>query len=205
MSHLRKPPKANTPSLRRLIDAITRAVAKRSRKQVMVERTAEILQPYLGTSDLLTRDQMEPSRSRYQQKILHVAPDGRFTIVALSWLPGQSTPVHNHVAWCVSGIHLGSEEERRYWFGDCGHQRRLVEIGRTITTQGSVTSLMPPGDIHRVLNGGHETSVSLHIYGADIRKLGSSIERRFFDLRSPPIRRLGEGRVQGRALAHGFS
>jgi len=38
-----------------------------------------------------------------------------------------------------------------------------------------------PGDIHRVRNAGSQTAVSLHIYGTDISRLGSSV-RRIYDL-----------------------
>ena len=50
-----------------------------------------------------------------------------------------------------------------------------------INQQGSVTGIAPPGDIHRVSNSGTSTAISLHVYGADIGKLGSSI-RRTYDL-----------------------
>ncbi len=42
----------------------------------------------------------------------------------------------------------------------------------------------PPGDIHRVRNGGSGIAVSLHVYGANLAELGSSI-RRVYDL---PVR-----------------
>ena len=169
----------NSPSLRKLIHAVTAVVDRNSKDRNVAEHVAEILQPYLGKMDLLTDEQMQPDDAGYKQQVLHVARDGRFSVVSLVWLPGQSTPIHSHVAWCVAGVHIGREEERRYWLGGTSKKGRLVEIGRSITMQGSVTSLVPPGDVHRVLNSGRELSVSLHVYGADIRRLGSSIEERF--------------------------
>jgi 3-mercaptopropionate dioxygenase len=35
----------------------------------------------------------------------------------------------------------------------------------------------PPGDIHQVRNDGTENAISLHIYGTDISRLGSSVRR----------------------------
>ncbi|MGN6174847.1 MAG: cysteine dioxygenase, partial [Streptosporangiaceae bacterium] len=46
---------------------------------------------------------------------------------------------------------------------------------------GDVTGLAPPGDIHRVRNDGTQTAISLHVYGTDIRRMGSSV-RRIYDL-----------------------
>jgi 3-mercaptopropionate dioxygenase len=40
-----------------------------------------------------------------------------------------------------------------------------------------VAGLVPPGDIHRVGNDGMDTAISLHIYGTDLGRLGSSIRR----------------------------
>jgi predicted metal-dependent enzyme (double-stranded beta helix superfamily) len=52
-----------------------------------------------------------------------------------------------------------------------------------VNRQGEVCGFAPPGDIHRVWNGGNGTAVSLHIYGADISRLGSSV-RRVYDHRT---------------------
>lgn len=38
----------------------------------------------------------------------------------------------------------------------------------------------PPGDIHRIRNTGTSTAASLHIYGTDITRIGSSA-RRYYD------------------------
>ncbi|MGZ5019241.1 MAG: metal-dependent hydrolase, partial [Chthoniobacterales bacterium] len=55
-----------------------------------------------------------------------------------------------------------------------------------INPVGSVASLIPPGDIHHVENAGRELAVSLHIYGADIGVLGSSIRHRYnLEVRQP--------------------
>jgi len=51
-------------------------------------------------------------------------------------------------------------------------------------TRSLVTSSMhrspPPGDIHRVRNIGATTAISLHVYGTDITRIGSSA-RRYYD------------------------
>jgi predicted metal-dependent enzyme (double-stranded beta helix superfamily) len=40
----------------------------------------------------------------YKSEVLHSEPDGSFSIVALVWRPGQVTPIHDHVTWCVFGV-----------------------------------------------------------------------------------------------------
>ena len=49
---------------------------------------------------------------------------------------------------------------------------------------GDVSGFAPPGDIHRVRNVGEETAISIHIYGTDVSRIGSSV-RRYYDL---PVR-----------------
>ena len=120
---------------------------------------------------------------RYRQHVLHVDPDGAFSVVALVWLPGQKTPIHDHVTWCVVGVYTGEEEEIRYRLCEDGDRRFLVPEGRQKTQPGQVTTLIPPEeDIHQVSNVGEGKAISIHVYGADIGKLGSSINRTFDDL-----------------------
>ena len=39
--------------------------------------------------------------------------------------------------------------------------------------------LTPPGDIHAVVNDGATVAVSLHVYGADLRRRGTSVRRSY--------------------------
>ena len=95
------------------------------------------------------------------------------------WRPGQVTPIHDHVTWCVFGVIQGAEYEELYALAADG--RRLAEVGRSQNEVGEVSGFAPPGDIHRVRNHGDGVAISLHVYGADITRLGSSI-RRVYDL-----------------------
>jgi predicted metal-dependent enzyme (double-stranded beta helix superfamily) len=47
-----------------------------------------------------------------------------------------------------------------------------------------MSGFAPPGDIHRVHNVGERTAISVHIYGTDVSRIGSSV-RRYYDL---PVR-----------------
>jgi predicted metal-dependent enzyme (double-stranded beta helix superfamily) len=105
---------------------------------------------------------------------VHDEPGGAFSIVAMVWRPGQATPIHDHVTWCVTGVIQGAEHEERYRLRPDGW---LEQDGTADSGTGDVTGLAPPGDIHRVRNIGNQTAISLHIYGTDVSRLGSSIRR----------------------------
>ncbi|MFE2725776.1 cysteine dioxygenase [Kitasatospora sp. NPDC059327] len=137
----------------------------------------ERLAPHLGNSDLLTDAQCEGDPERYRQHVLHAEADGGFSVVALVWLPGQQTPIHDHVSWCVAGVHQGQESETRYRLVSDGRTAHLVETDHVVGPAGSVAAFAPPGDIHLVRNACSATAISIHVYGADVARLGTSIRR----------------------------
>ena len=57
----------------------------------------------------------------------------------------------------------------------------LLPTGGSVRPTRSVSGGAPPGDIHRLSNPGPQTAVSLHVYGTDVSRIGSSV-RRTYDL-----------------------
>jgi 3-mercaptopropionate dioxygenase len=55
----------------------------------------------------------------------------------------------------------------------------LVRSGESVSLAGDVCGLAPPGDIHRVRNCGDDIALSVHIYGTDITRLGTSVRRTY--------------------------
>jgi 3-mercaptopropionate dioxygenase len=165
--------------LNELVRSVRDVLALEREPGQMVRWVGGALRPFLGNPHLLAPEQREPDPTRYRQHILHAEEDGRFSIVALVWLPGQATPVHDHVAWCVIGIHQGQECEVQYRVLSEGREEYLLAIGESTHRAGSVAVLQPPGDVHTVYNPGPELAISLHIYGADVRQTGSSIRCRY--------------------------
>jgi predicted metal-dependent enzyme (double-stranded beta helix superfamily) len=113
----------------------------------------------------------------YQSHLLYAEPDGSFSISAMVWMPGQQTMIHDHVAWCVTGVLQGREYEEVFALADGG--RVLMLAARNVNPAGAVSGFAPPGDIHRVRNTGDTVAISMHVYGADISRLGNSIRREY--------------------------
>lgn len=180
------PSACRTAAFEQLVADIRKVVRAERDANAVGRAVAALLQPYLGSPDFLAAEELEPCATDYRQHILHVEPDGSFSIVALVWLPGQATPVHDHVSWCVVGVHLGEERETVYELRGGTSDPHLVATGTSRNPPRSVATLLPPGDIHHVANGGDSLAVSLHVYGADISALGSSIRRRYqLEVRAP--------------------
>ncbi len=137
------------------------------------------LRQHLPGPEILTAEELAGDPDGYRCHVLHTEPDGSFSVTAMVWRPGQVTPIHDHVTWCVFGVLQGTEYEELYAVTADGLVLR--EVGRNENRQGEVSGFAPPGDIHRVRNTGAGVAVSLHVYGADITRLGSSV-RRVYDL-----------------------
>jgi 3-mercaptopropionate dioxygenase len=83
------------------------------RRQLGWAQTADLvadrLRRHLPAADILTPAQRAGDPLSYQCHLLHAEADGSFSVVALVWRPGQATPVHDHVTWCVMAVIQGAE------------------------------------------------------------------------------------------------
>ena len=159
--------------LTELVDGVRTAVERHADWAETAELVAEQLRLHLPGPDVLTAEQRLGSPDEYVGHNLYVEPDGSFSIVALVWRPGQITRIHDHMTWCVFGVIQGVEYEELF-------DADLNLVGRTSNQVGDVSGFAPPGDIHRVHNTGETTAISVHIYGTDISRVGSSA-RRYYD------------------------
>jgi 3-mercaptopropionate dioxygenase len=166
--------------------AVRRAVRSGGSWQETADRVAAALRGRLPGLGLLSTEQLAGDPGGYQTHLVHAEPDGSFSIVVMVWLPGQRTPVHDHVAWCVSAVLQGTEYEEIFRLvpGGRGGGDHLEAVARNAHPVGTVSGFAPPGDIHQVTNIGDTVAVSMHVYGTDITRVGSSV-RRVYDL---PVR-----------------
>ena len=162
-----------TSRLTELVAGIRTAVERHADWADTAQLVAGQLRRHLPTPDVLTAEQRLGSPDDYSAHNLHVEPDGSFSVVALVWRPGQITRIHDHVTWCVFGVIQGVEHEELF-----DADRNLT--GRSANHVGDVSGFAPPGDIHRVHNTGEETAISIHVYGTDVTRIGSSA-RRYYD------------------------
>ena len=156
-----------------LVAGIRTAVQRHAGWTETAQLVADELRRHLPTPDVLTEEQRLGSPDDYVGHPLHVEPDGSFSIVGLVWRPGQRTRIHDHVTWCAFGVIQGVEHEELF-------DADLELIGRSANHVGDVSGFAPPGDIHRVHNTGDETAISIHVYGTDVSRIGSSA-RRYYD------------------------
>jgi 3-mercaptopropionate dioxygenase len=163
-------------------DSLVKAVRAEVRRgldwQQTADRVASVLRASLpDPAALLPAELRGGDPACYQSHLLYAEPDGSFSVSAMVWLPGQQTVIHDHVAWCVTGVLRGREYEEIFALTEGG--RALELTARNENPSGAVCGFAPPGDIHRVRNTGDDVAISMHVYGADISRLGNSIRREY--------------------------
>ena len=100
--------------LEELVTAVRAIVSLRADWRETAGLVARKLSQHLPAADVLSPEQRLGDRDGYSSHLLYSEPGGAFSIVALVWCPGQVTPVHDHVTWCVFGVIEGEEHEELF-------------------------------------------------------------------------------------------
>ena len=141
----------------------------------LLEAGGASLRDLVAHDDWLPEAFARPNPERYQQYLLHVDSQQRFSVVSFVWAPSQATPVHDHTVWGLIGVLRGAEIAQSYYFDERG---TLIASGtaRRLET-GAVDAVSPRiGDIHRVSNAHQDrVSISIHVYGANIGAVSRSV------------------------------
>lgn len=156
-----------------LVDGVRTAVTAHAGWAETAQLVADQLRAHLPSPGVLTAEQRLGSPDDYRGYPLYAEPDGTFSIMAVVWRPGQITRIHDHITWCALGVIQGVEHEELF-------DADLNLLSRNENHVGHVSGFAPPGDIHRVHNISETTAISIHIYGTDITRLGSTA-RRYYD------------------------
>ncbi|WP_433324222.1 cysteine dioxygenase [Spirillospora sp. CA-294931] len=161
---------ARHPALEQLIEGVREAVGVRADWPATAGLVADRLRRCLPTPAILTPEQRLGDPDRARGHVLHIEPDSSFSVLAVVWRPGQGTRIHDHTTWCVFGGLQGVEHEIVY-------DEDLNPIGENDNHPGDVSGFAPPGDIHKVVNRTSVNAITLHIYGTDVSRIGSSVRR----------------------------
>ena len=125
------------------------------------------LRAALGTPSWLRPEHRIGDPNAYMRHLLYVDPEGGFVITAITWLPGQMSPVHGHQVWCVFGVAEGELTEEQF----PAQTSRLYRAGEIAERDLDCTR------VHRVSNRGQRPIVSLHLYGVSGERLTTGINR----------------------------
>jgi predicted metal-dependent enzyme (double-stranded beta helix superfamily) len=115
----------------------------------------------------------ETAEGRYARRELYRSEKHGYCVVAMTWGPGQGTPIHDHCGmWCVEGVWSGALEVVQYErLADENGHCRFQPVGSIQAGPGSAGSLIPPHEYHTIRNPSDEAiAVSLHIYSGNMTR-----------------------------------
>lgn len=162
-------PAGGHPAVQAWADRVEAILAEHDMHDVP-EHVATALAPLLEEPELLLASQQVPDGDRYKKHRLYADPAGRFTLLALVWLPGQGTVIHGHTAWCSVGVYRGNPNVCCY--DCCENDDGTHAADETSDRQfgpGDLCAVRPGlGDVHRIYNATDETMITLHAYGCDL-------------------------------------
>lgn len=140
-----------------------------------VQHTEHMLNK-LSQADLSCCDNWACQGECYARHLVYQGKKSGCCIVAMTWGPGQGTPVHDHDGtWCVECCLEGRLEVIRYELLDTvEHEKEPCFLFREVESQtvgvGEVGALIPPFEHHVIRNPFKERAVTLHIYGRELKK-----------------------------------
>ncbi|MBB5208320.1 cysteine dioxygenase family protein [Chiayiivirga flava] len=155
------------PGADKLIAAIDAAVALPD-EHAIAHSLRDTLCAMIRDRDVRLPDYIyEPVGDHYARRELYSSDTHGYSVVAMTWGPGQGTQIHDHCGmWCVEGVWHGALEITQYQLLESTDDRaRFAAAGSMQAGTGSAGSLIPPHEYHTIRNPSADAiAVSLHIY-----------------------------------------
>lgn len=132
------------------------------------DTVAALMRDTIDEIDLAPHLTSPVTEGGYSRNIVHTDPKGRFSVLAIEWLPGAMTPIHGHRAWGCVGVAEGTIGCDMFELvNEETHQVRLSDFIEA--EKGAIAAVDPkPCGIHRLYNRGTKRAVTLHVYGIDL-------------------------------------
>lgn len=109
----------------------------------------------------------EPLEGHYARREIYKCPETGVSVVAMTWGPGQGTPIHDHCGlWGVEGVWQGEIEIIQYeLLEDHSERCRFERLTPVLGGVGSSGCIIPPHEYHTIRNPSPDKiAISLHIY-----------------------------------------
>lgn len=131
-----------------------------------------------GLCDLIRDDELampscicKPVEGHYARRLLYRSEEHGYSMVAMTWGPGQGTPLHDHAGlWCVEAVCVGTIRVEQYDLAERqGDRFRFTHEDGVRASVGTAGCLIPPHEYHTIHNtSDDDCAVTLHIYGGEM-------------------------------------
>jgi len=153
-----------------LIAMADRAVAHGNVEKIVDELRTGLCAVIRSGAVKLPEEFRHTCSDHYARRLVHRDDGHGYSVVAMTWGPGQATPLHDHGGmWCVEGVWDGCIDVQQYELLERRDDRFRFEKRNSFQAgTGSAGCLIPPHEYHRIMNPAPETAISIHIYGGDM-------------------------------------
>ncbi|TAL72496.1 MAG: cysteine dioxygenase [Rhodanobacter sp.] len=159
------------PGCSQLVAALDDAVTQDS-TQAITDSLRHSLCRLIRNGDIHLPDCVrETVAGRYARRELYRSEEHGYCVVAMTWGPGQGTPIHDHCGmWCVEGVWHGTLDVVQYeLIEDVAGHCHFQPVGSVQAGAGSAGSLIPPHEYHSIRNpSDRDIAVSLHVYSGNM-------------------------------------
>jgi predicted metal-dependent enzyme (double-stranded beta helix superfamily) len=162
-------------ALSELHDVVNATIRSRAEPAAIIERLRGPFAAFLARDGWLPDPCRVPIPGKAASYALLRSTDPEYVLFSMVLPAGESTKVHNHLAWGLIGLWQGRQYEVQYHRADDGSNpeyAELAESDRRTLERGDITRLLPPlDDIHIITTLSDVPSISIHLLGNDLGRI----------------------------------
>jgi predicted metal-dependent enzyme (double-stranded beta helix superfamily) len=166
-------------ALRALHEAVSAAIAAGGEPEAIIDGLRQPFGAFLKSDGWLPEPCRRPIPGKAASYALLRSRDPEYVLFSMVLPAGESTKVHNHLAWGLIGLWQGQQFEVQYRRIDDGSRpdyAELAETQRQTLERSDVTRLLPPvDDIHIITTLSDVPSISIHLLGNDLGRISRQL------------------------------
>lgn len=142
-------------------------------------KIADILPELIAQPDLLSDEQRQAPVDSYGRNRVFICPQDKFSVLAMIWPAGVTTPIHDHRDWCTLGVYEGVIEETYYHPQEDTPDCAIAVPHKVVRHRSGAIAHMPvfAPNIHKIHNPTDEVAISIHVYGGNCETLGPNLDK----------------------------
>lgn len=160
--------------LRDFTEALKSIITSHHTQEERLQKAFEPLKNLLANPNFLDERFKKETPERYARYLLHKDPEANFVVLAMVWLPGQGTPLHDHNhLWGIFGIYEGELELTNYRMIEEPKEGtvKLSLRGFIPARKGVIDFIRPPvEEFHMVKNESKKKAITIDVFSQELKR-----------------------------------